>query len=94
MLGGGPVASPTPAPVVASAPVLSDADQVWNTLHNESNCINQAELLAYLEELGISSKEDLGYIDEASQAKLVTYLKKVQASKVTVLLNRLRSQAM
>jgi hypothetical protein len=88
-----PSSSPSKADTASIVVSSSEAcEQVWNTLHNEICCTNQAGLLEYLIELGITSKEDLPYIDDNSQAKLVTYLKKVSASKVTVMLNRLRSE--
>jgi hypothetical protein len=87
-------ASPDPIVTAPVAAVLSDSDVVWNMLHQDSYCTDAAGLLDYLTELGIMTKDDLPFIDDSSQAKLVSFLKKVAASKITVLLNRLRSQAL
>jgi DNA invertase Pin-like site-specific DNA recombinase len=67
------------------------ASQVWMLLQNKDTSLNKEELNSYLTEIGLSSPDDIEFLESAQISRIQLYLKPVQQKKFDHLMNQIKN---
>lgn len=67
------------------------ASQVWMLLQNKDTSLNKEELNSYLTEIGLSSPDDIEFLESVQISRIQLYLKPVQQKKFDHLMNQIKN---